>query len=205
MHRYQVPFLYGSSPLARGTQKDADSESEEKRFIPAGAGNTVLVLQPGSARPVHPRWRGEHITSGLVVSSTAGSSPLARGTRRHTRRPAGHGRFIPAGAGNTMLRAPGSSRSSVHPRWRGEHTVGPSRRSPVSGSSPLARGTLSGQYVVGASARFIPAGAGNTLIRAFTSSTTAVHPRWRGEHHGVKRLVVAGLGSSPLARGTRSP
>ncbi|EHE5992087.1 hypothetical protein JMS34_000881 [Salmonella enterica] len=48
------------SLLARGTPKIVAPVEMVWRFIPAGAGNTSLVLSDGYCRPVYPRWRGEH-------------------------------------------------------------------------------------------------------------------------------------------------
>ncbi|WP_212740174.1 hypothetical protein, partial [Escherichia coli] len=53
-----------------------------RRFIPAGAGNTVAGQIPNLSSPVYPRWRGEHADF------------------KQARNPAF--RFIPAGAGNTL-------------------------------------------------------------------------------------------------------
>ena len=53
--------------------------------------------------------------------------------------------------------------------------------------------------------RFIPAGAGNTAQRNRWASSQAVHPRWRGEHHGLRQRIRRLIGSSPLARGTLQP
>ena len=130
-----------------------------------------FVAPPTSKRstiPVHPRWRGEQCgcaergpteygssrwrgeqASGLMsLRGSIGSSPLARGTgdRGAHALVDAHGRFIPAGAGN--------SPSQILDAFL----------LPKVGSSPLARGTgyslpvLSGLQV----ARFIPAGAGNS-------------------------------------------
>ena len=70
------------------------------------------------------------------------------------------------------------------------------------GLSPLARGTLLCPGVLLALARFIPAGAGNTLPLSALLARNTVYPRWRGEHkiHIDKHRVCIGL--SPLARGT---
>nr|EII24881.1 hypothetical protein EC90111_0627 [Escherichia coli 9.0111] len=51
-------------------------------------------------------------------------------------------RFIPAGAGNTLLATARLRRCSVYPRWRGEHIPAPEFSPSVRGLSPLARGTL---------------------------------------------------------------
>ncbi len=112
---------HGSSPQARGTH-DADHETVcIRRFIPAGAGNTSSIELTENACAVHPRRRGEHTYCRFNSSPPPGSSPQARGT------PATHialverGRFIPAGAGNTMSTPPTCGARAVHPRRRGEH------------------------------------------------------------------------------------
>ena len=173
----------GSSPLARGTHPAGCYRRRHERFIPAGAGNTTGARWPPLARPVHPRWRGEHrgdkkapqptkrfIPAGAGntparrsgQASVIGSSPLARGTPISGLYDASVWRFIPAGAGNTVLAPAGVIGFAVHPRWRGEH-VGLFRFFvTLRGSSPLARGTpLMVDFCVMVT-RFIPAGAGNT-------------------------------------------
>ncbi len=73
--------LGGLSPLARGTHKPGADRQRRRRFIPAGAGNTMTrFLQPVST-PVYPRWRGEHLRRQIGIRVNAGLSPLARGTR----------------------------------------------------------------------------------------------------------------------------
>ena len=74
----------------------------QQRFIPAGAGNTFHTHAQANARSVHPRWRGEHTCACRVGGTSFGSSPLARGTPGVRRSYAAEGRFIPAGAGNTL-------------------------------------------------------------------------------------------------------
>ena len=93
----------GSSPLARGTLHFLSSLRSTSRFIPAGAGNTPLVSVSSATRAVHPRWRGEHGGFNEICHVGAGSSPLARGTRRAPSAVGVDQRFIPAGAGNTVI------------------------------------------------------------------------------------------------------
>ncbi len=70
----------GLSPLARGTHHPQSEHIPGHRFIPAGAGNTLPRVLPEKNPAVYPRWRGEHSTPCSNPSSTAGLSPLARGT-----------------------------------------------------------------------------------------------------------------------------
>ena len=70
----------GSSPLARGTPGHTARSACGRRFIPAGAGNTMNTMPSRSISTVHPRWRGEHMGRVGDVLVGAGSSPLARGT-----------------------------------------------------------------------------------------------------------------------------
>ena len=73
----------------------------QKRFIPAGAGNTHHYLDYLIRQPVYPRWRGEHAIGVLDKLEERGLSPLARGTPPAAQQQRGNQRFIPAGAGNT--------------------------------------------------------------------------------------------------------
>ena len=73
------------------------------------------------------------------------------------------------------------------------------------GSSPLARGTPSGDPPRPDGRRFIPARAGNTRNPASFQVTSSVHPRSRGEHERAAGIEVTAAGSSPLARGTPPP
>ena len=91
-------------------------------------------------------------------------------------------RFIPAGAGNTRACTGVSPALAVYPRWRGEHHTTQSERLNTNGLSPLARGTHLNFFVMRQAARFIPAGAGNTLSSLRLPISVPVYPRWRGEH-----------------------
>ena len=92
--------------------------------------------------------------------------------------------------------------TQVYPRWRGEH-ITPFCDCPVfAGLSPLARGTPETSWLVVLLWRFIPAGAGNTLVLNRPALETPVYPRWRGEHGNITNKINVNLGLSPLARGT---
>ena len=71
------------------------------------------------------------------------------------------------------------------------------------GSSPLARGTRH-HHPRGAGPRgLIPARAGNTIGFSGELARSRAHPRSRGEHKALARVVSDERGSSPLARGTQ--
>ncbi len=135
----------------------------------------------------------------------AGLSPLTRGTLH------GFGflfdgrRFIPAGAGNTYIRAKNKATATVYPRWRGEHIYQNISFYSHGGLSPLARGTRIKHGLTRRAARFIPAGAGNTIEIVFGIYSEAVYPRWRGEHNEYWSSILMRRGLSPLARGTLAP
>ena len=113
-------------------------------------------------------------------------------------------RFIPAGAGNTAAHTSGVPTSAVHPRRRGEHSTASLLASAKYGSSPQARGTRHQRERPERPARFIPAGAGNTLTCTVCLESRSVHPRRRGEHNPNMSPRRAPPGSSPQARGTHS-
>ena len=197
--------LAGSSPLARGTREVVGVAVQAGRFIPARAGNTPGTWRIPPPRPVHPRSRGEHVERSWRTRWTRGSSPLARGTRRSAPRRARRRRFIPARAGNTGTGIGSGGTRTVHPRSRGEHDTVPEISRTKPGSSPLARGTRRRRGRHGGVRRFIPARAGNTTECGARRPVPTVHPRSRGEHINEDEFRAYFNGSSPLARGTRTP
>ena len=152
----------GSSPLARGTRRKNTTLEEPLRLIPARAGNTSSVTRSQSSSSAHPRSRGEHYRAIVSSPAKSGSSPLARGTPGTSLKSAGSGRLIPARAGNTIWRIRRLTVSSAHPRSRGEHRIDVAEHGGVTGSSPLARGTLNRLDNPFKDRRLIPARAGNT-------------------------------------------
>ena len=115
--------LYGGlSPLARGTHKWCAKTKTFTRFIPAGAGNSFPHAGSACDFAVYPRWRGELLQLILRERRPRGLSPLARGTHRGIQFRCGIVRFIPAGAGNSPVRAGSNPAQTVYPRWRGELT-----------------------------------------------------------------------------------
>ena len=77
---FDVRCDFGLSPLARGTLLDYATEQYRKRFIPAGAGNTLSNNSKVTDVSVYPRWRGEHFDIDTTSLCQIGLSPLARGT-----------------------------------------------------------------------------------------------------------------------------
>ena len=154
----------GSSPHARGTPPVIENCGVQSRFIPACAGNTQVTRLISLAPAVHPRMRGEHQRKNTTHWNSTGSSPHARGTRAITCREPYSGRFIPACAGNTLVRRRSCWLMAVHPRMRGEHEGNEAGRAGLAGSSPHARGTLhiGEEHIM--DSRFIPACAGNTVV-----------------------------------------
>ena len=178
-------------------------ENSQSRFIPAGAGNTVLNSFVSEGLPVHPRGCGEHAARAMYGFSTSGSSPRVRGTRFAAGLGRAVQRFIPAGAGNTSTPRWWRRSPSVHPRGCGEHAAGAGTLTTGGGSSPRVRGTpVSGGGAPGPG-RFIPAGAGNTKEAFYGLVFVAVHPRGCGEHELYERAKTELTGSSPRVRGTQ--
>ncbi len=136
----------GLSPLARGTHILQNTRLISTRFIPAGAGNTALSFSYYRPATVYPRWRGEHYRTDCRILFFCGLSPLVRGTQRQVVAALRGRRFIPAGAGNTYIRAKNKATATVYPRWRGEHAGFESSGARDAGLSPLARGTHLSKY-----------------------------------------------------------
>ncbi len=72
-----------------------------RRFIPAGAGNTLSSAIRNRLRTVHPRGCGEPFLWCILTTALTGSSPRVRGTLYIDEYFWIQRWFIPAGAGNT--------------------------------------------------------------------------------------------------------
>ena len=111
-------------------------------------------------------------------------------------------RFIPACAGNMILRAKRISRLTVHPRVCGEHNRDRCRLDAMAGSSPRVRGTSPNSRLRMVQDRFIPACAGNMTTARVQLVINPVHPPVCGEHATDSKKQDQPLGSSPRVRGT---
>ena len=173
--------ILGSSPHTRGTHGRGQRPRDDRRFIPAYAGNAAVSIAVRSGRPVHPRIRGERMTTARRRWAMPGSSPHTRGTRGGCHQSRLGKRFIPAYAGNARKRSARSRGRAVHPRIRGERPQLMTQWPPLCGSSPHTRGTRRCGLCRVRVVRFIPAYAGNASDRLRPIWTGTVHPRIRGE------------------------
>ena len=90
----------GSSPRERGTLIDRAHAGTWSRFIPARAGNAILMQEHRRQSPVHPRASGERWRKPQPDHGFTGSSPRERGTLGRVNVVRQEMRFIPARAGN---------------------------------------------------------------------------------------------------------
>ena len=194
--------LYGSSPRVRGTGRELRLHADQRRFIPACAGNSSRLMRLSVRNPVHPRVCGEQLEKLSGRFTIAGSSPRVRGTGHRKQQGKPFIRFIPACAGNRSDKASRSQSASVHPRVCGEQMSSPCGVAPASGSSPRVRGTEKPAYDQPKTYRFIPACAGNSRSMSSSVRPAPVHPRVCGEQIGMIPPPSTTHGSSPRVRGT---
>ena len=74
----------GSSPHARGAPRGGDTREAVSGIIPACAGSTSTNGTTTVRTRDHPRMRGEHLSTPMMVWSARGSSPHARGAHLNT-------------------------------------------------------------------------------------------------------------------------
>ena len=192
----------GSSPRVRGTLPNGRQARRARRFIPACAGNSWVVVGVVGFLPVHPRVCGELNNTGIFLWRDNGSSPRVRGTPPRIALNLAPTRFIPACAGNSVVNPLSHHWQAVHPRVCGELAVRALAILTCAGSSPRVRGTPIGVERGVGPGRFIPACAGNSHLALVVWRPQAVHPRVCGELSSTQRLAHAAIGSSPRVRGT---
>ena len=153
----------GSSPHPRGTPFTCKDIGKFRGIIPASAGNTIHTSAHIYRLWDHPRIRGEHTGTDMVITSVVGSSPHPRGTRKCICTLFQSNRIIPASAGNTVVASSFSQTGKDHPRIRGEHRLPVLRCYLRLGSSPHPRGTPDWRAFLDSKHGIIPASAGNTI------------------------------------------
>ena len=195
----------GSSPLARGLPQVHRLGSRDGGIIPARAGFTAEVLGPRTHQRDHPRSRGVYGGAGRWGQAPVGSSPLARGLRVMRGGGGWWTRIIPARAGFTPTVPESPGHAGDHPRSRGVYAWPPSTPTSSSGSSPLARGLPVACMVVSVFWWIIPARAGFTFRFSLFVGPHWDHPRSRGVYSPRCPHPSPSAGSSPLARGLRTP
>ena len=135
------------------------------------------------------------------MTSSRGSSPLARGLLLAEVWAGGECWIIPARAGFTPRCGSPCPTEQDHPRSRGVYVISSTIRMMLLGSSPLARGLPRQRHVFKQPCRIIPARAGFTSGRGSLARDHRDHPRSRGVYASARRTVARACGSSPLARG----
>ena len=194
----------GSSPLTRGKPVRRTAVPWVQRLIPAHAGKTNPSRGAVFRRTAHPRSRGENCRELFHGGHEVGSSPLTRGKQQAAAGFAHGPGLIPAHAGKTTVGIRPGSRSTAHPRSRGENEKSIPFHLRDNGSSPLTRGKRPRMQYRGHCKRLIPAHAGKTGSACPRNRRDAAHPRSRGENCSRTRSASALAGSSPLTRGKRA-
>ena len=145
--------------------------------------------------------RGEYEITSVILSTSLGSPPLARGILPCFLDRSRFAGITPACAGNTQSRAHQKRYQRDHPRLRGEYSTKFSKMDLISGSPPLARGIPLHPSRQPVPHRITPACAGNTRKLRCRSWQMRDPPRLRGEYRLQIDPVDRILGSPPLARG----
>ena len=196
-----VVGVEGSSPHGRGKHLGVIPGQAGHRLIPAWAGKTCRKLRRERAAAAHPRAGGENSTVERLSLSYSGSSPRGRGKPASALEITVLLRLIPARAGKTASRSYRGRSSWAHPRAGGENFATLACAGVSGGSSPRGRGKRGQTYCRASMLGLIPARAGKTAGRLYTSQTRRAHPRAGGENR-ARGILNAGMsGSSPRGRG----
>ncbi len=116
----KVNWLSGLSPWVRGTRRCVNCCLAKRRFIPVGAGNSMKSPENEPRIAVYPRGCGELLSVAGRITHSLGLSPWVRGTLYLTQHGLDIIRFIPVGAGNSILLFRLHCKRPVYPRGCGE-------------------------------------------------------------------------------------
>jgi len=136
------------------------------------------------------------------VSSSKGSSPRGRGSRKPDCPACSKTGFIPAWAGQPCSLLQRVPDARVHPRVGGAAAQRVAGALPLVGSSPRGRGSQRRSPLLKLAKRFIPAWAGQPALRRLVCRHIQVHPRVGGAAYLAPYDSGGSRGSSPRGRGS---
>ena len=151
----------------------------------------------------YPRSRGATSARAVLMLSSVGLSPLARGNPLSD-----HGQYsgvgpIPARAGQPEHQSTAPASPWAYPRSRGATCPALAWGRQAWGLSPLARGNLCRAARRVQRTGPIPARAGQPALYALGATCLRAYPRSRGATCSRKPHATSPQGLSPLARGNR--
>ncbi len=194
---------YGPSPLSRGSPPGPGARIFAGRSIPAFTGEPRPCRRCDRCSPVHPRFHGGAKRQSMVGSFLWGPSPLSRGSRPYPSPRKRLRRSIPAFTGEPTQAGGPNGRIAVHPRFHGGATGWPHTQLIAPGPSPLSRGSHRLGKRLLDEKRSIPAFTGEPSKGRAGGDPSPVHPRFHGGAAPEVEPPGAGLGPSPLSRGSR--
>ena len=133
---------FDSSPPMRGRLIVQVIQSGLVRFIPANAGQTLLLFNMILRISIHPRQCGADLINTATLSKGGDSSPPMRGRLVSNLNQMQLIRFIPANAGQTILNKLTTKYRTIHPRQCGADNRYNCRSYIHHDSSPPMRGRL---------------------------------------------------------------
>ena len=153
----------GSSPRMRGKPGWSAQRQDNRRIIPAHAGQTSNIAFSCANCSDHPRACGANVPFSAVCLVDSGSSPRMRGKLGDAFGERMAERIIPAHAGQTFALMVLGMVPPDHPRACGANCSFWFFLSGCSGSSPRMRGKRTRRCRRAATRRIIPAHAGQTV------------------------------------------
>ena len=195
--------IEGLSPRLRGNRGYRPSVLDDKRSIPALAGEPARWRSTGAQDGVYPRACGGTPRPHLPCRGYRGLSPRLRGNPRHPGPPNEALGSIPALAGEPSGRIQEKLLAAVYPRACGGTPRAVSSDSLASGLSPRLRGNRPRLRLSEQRPRSIPALAGEPAIPPPEAHIAAVYPRACGGTLPASGKPHRPQGLSPRLRGNR--
>ena len=208
----QNAALKGLSPRVRGKRDRRQRCGDQRRSIPACAGETAPVLCPGTASGVYPRVCGGNMSRRQASDLIDGLSPRVRGKPAMVVGRAGPGGSIPACAGETHHYTPATAPDyGLSPRVRGKPLT-PLIYHFQGGSIPACAGETHGIHTCGFELTVYPrVCGGNAAAARMRNGAKGLSPRVRGKpcalniRHTAIRSIPACAGETAAARPSLRP